>query len=47
MPKEHGQEYGKGREEEEYAYNPERENRSPAERRLRKCMRKVASELEG
>jgi len=25
----------KGREEEEYAYNPERENRSPAERRLR------------
>lgn len=35
MPERHGQEQGKGREEEEYAYNPERENRSPAERRLR------------
>ncbi len=34
-------------EEEEYAHNPERENRPLAERRLRQCMRKVASEPEG
>lgn len=36
----------KGSEEEEYVHNPDRENHPPAERWLRKCVRKVASEPE-
>ena len=34
----------KGKEKEEYAHNPDREYRSSAGRRLRKCVRKLALE---
>ena len=36
----------KGKEKEEYVHNPDRENHSPAERWLRKCVQKVALEPE-